>query len=151
MISYNTLVVACGVATVGFAAGVVGCFGVLRRRALVGDAAAHATLVGVALAFLATGRRDLAVLLAGGFVSAMAALGVLSELRDAGRLVLVVHHDLRTAAQWFNRVALIDRRLVAAGPTATVLTSENLERTYVGRLDLLDELGRAVEERGRTS
>ena len=77
--------------------------------------------------------------------------GVLSELRDAGRLVLVVHHDLRTAAQWFDRVALIDRRLVAAGPTATVLTSENLERTYVGRLDLLDELGRAVEERGRTS
>jgi manganese/zinc/iron transport system ATP- binding protein len=77
--------------------------------------------------------------------------GVLSELRDAGRLVMVVHHDLRTAAQWFDRVALIDRRLVAAGPTATVLTSENLERTYVGRVDLLDELGRAVEERGRTS
>ena len=76
--------------------------------------------------------------------------GVLSELRDAGRLVLVVHHDLRTAAEWFDRVALIDRRLVAAGPTATVLTAENLERTYVGRLDLLDELGRAVEERGRT-
>jgi len=77
--------------------------------------------------------------------------GVLSELRDAGRLVVVVHHDLRTAAQWFDRVALIDMRLVAAGPTATVLTPENLERTYAGRLDLLDELGRAVEERGRTS
>ena len=77
--------------------------------------------------------------------------GVLSELRDAGRLVVVVHHDLRTAAQWFDHVALIDMRLVAAGPTATVLTPENLERTYAGRLDLLDELGRAVEERGRTS
>ena len=85
MISYNTLVVACGVATVGFAAGVVGCFGVLRRRALVGDAAAHATLVGVALAFLATGRRDLAVLLAGGFVSAMAALGVLVLMKRSSR------------------------------------------------------------------
>ena len=77
--------------------------------------------------------------------------GVLSELRDAGRLVVVVHHDLRTAAQWFDHVALIDMRLVAVGPTATVLTPENLERTSAGRLDLLDELGRAVEERGRTS
>ncbi len=77
--------------------------------------------------------------------------GVLSELRDAGRLVVVVHHDLRTAAQWFDRVALVDMRLVAAGLTAAVLTPENLERTYAGRLDLLDELGRAVEERGRTS
>jgi len=77
--------------------------------------------------------------------------GVLSELRDAGRLVVVVHHDLRTAAQWFDRVALIDMRLVAAGPTATVLTPENLERTYAGRLDVLDELGRAVAGRGRTT
>lgn len=80
-ISHNTLVVACGVAAVGCAAGVIGCFGVLRKRALVGDAAAHATLVGVALAFLATGRRDLPVLLAGGLLSGLAALGVLVLLR----------------------------------------------------------------------
>jgi manganese/zinc/iron transport system permease protein len=84
-VSYNTLVVASGVAAVGFAAGVVGCFGVLRKRALVGDAAAHATLVGVALAFLATGRRDLPVLLAGGFISGLAALGVLVLLRRCSR------------------------------------------------------------------
>jgi manganese/zinc/iron transport system ATP- binding protein len=64
--------------------------------------------------------------------------------------VVVVHHDLRTAAAWFDRVALIDRRLVAAGPTATVLTPENLERTYAGQIDVLDELGRAVAARGRT-
>jgi manganese/zinc/iron transport system permease protein len=80
-ISHNTLVVACGVAAVGCGAGVIGCFGVLRKRALVGDAAAHATLVGVALAFLATGRRDLPVLLVGGFLSGLAALGVLVLLR----------------------------------------------------------------------
>ena len=63
-IAYNTLVVAAGVAAVGFAAGVVGALCVLRKRALVGDAAAHATLVGVACSFLITGRRDLATLLA---------------------------------------------------------------------------------------
>ena len=44
-IPYNTLVVAAGVAAVGFAAGVIGSLGLLRKRALAGDAAAHATLV----------------------------------------------------------------------------------------------------------
>jgi len=84
-VSHNTLVVVGGVAAIGFAAGVIGCFGVLRKRALVGDAAAHATLVGVAVAFLLTGRRDLAMLLAGGFVSALAAVGGLVLLRRFSR------------------------------------------------------------------
>ena len=76
---------------------------------------------------------------------------VLASLRAAGRLVVVVHHDLRTAAEWFDRVALIDMRLVAAGPTATVLTPDNLRRTYSGQVELLREVGLAVAERGRTS
>ncbi len=75
---------------------------------------------------------------------------VLAELRAEGRLVIVVHHDLRTAAEWFDRVALVDMRLVAAGPTAAVLTPENLRRTYAGQMELLDEIGRAVASRGRT-
>jgi manganese/zinc/iron transport system ATP- binding protein len=75
---------------------------------------------------------------------------VLSDLKAAGSLVVVVHHDLRTAAEWFDHVALVDRRLVAAGPTAAVLTPENLRRTYAGQLDVLDEIGRAVAARSRT-
>lgn len=75
---------------------------------------------------------------------------VLGGLRAAGRLVVVVHHDLRTAAEWFDRVALVDMRLVAAGPTAAVLTPENLRKTYAGRNDLFDEVARAVADRSRT-
>ncbi|MCK4683952.1 MAG: metal ABC transporter permease [Pirellulales bacterium] len=80
-LTYNTLVVAVGVAAVGCAAGVVGTFGVLRKRALVGDATAHATLVGVATALLLTGQRDLAVLLVGGLLSAMVAIVLLVFIR----------------------------------------------------------------------
>jgi manganese/zinc/iron transport system permease protein len=80
-VSYNTLVVLAGVSAVGFAAGVVGTLALLRKRPLVGDAAAHATLIGVAAAFLLTGRRDLPTLLAGGLVSAIAALLVLVFIR----------------------------------------------------------------------
>lgn len=75
---------------------------------------------------------------------------VLSELRAEGKLVVVVHHDLRAAAEWFDAVALVDMRLIAAGPTATVLTPENLRRTYAGPLDVLDEIGLAVEQGKRT-
>jgi manganese/zinc/iron transport system permease protein len=81
LVSYNTVVVALGVAAVGFAAGVVGSLCVLRKRSLAGDAAAHATLVGVACAFLATGRRDLVTLLSGALVAACVGLGMLVLLR----------------------------------------------------------------------
>ena len=95
-VAYNTLVVALGVAAVGFAAGVVGSLCVLRKRALAGDAAAHATLVGVACGFLATGRRDLVTLLAGALVAAFVGLGVLvlvrrfTRTRDDAATALVI-------------------------------------------------------------
>lgn len=80
-VAYNTLVVAAGVASVGFAAGVVGCLALLRKRPLVGDAAAHATLLGVAGAFLASGRRDVPTLLVGALASAVAGLVALVLVR----------------------------------------------------------------------
>jgi manganese/zinc/iron transport system permease protein len=83
--AYNTLVVAAGLAAVGFAAGVVGSLGLLRKRPLVADAAAHATLAGAAAAFLATGRRDLAVLLAGALLAALAAVAALVAMRRLTR------------------------------------------------------------------
>lgn len=84
-VAYNTLVVAGGVAAVGCAAGIVGSLALLRKRPLVGDAAAHATLAGVAVAFLVSGRRDLATLLTGALVAAIAGLGCLVLLRRVTR------------------------------------------------------------------
>ncbi len=75
---------------------------------------------------------------------------VLDELKAEGRLVVVVHHDLRTAAEWFDRVALVDRRLVASGSTAETLTPDNLRQTYAGHIDVLDDVGRAIAARERT-
>jgi manganese/zinc/iron transport system permease protein len=80
-LTHNTLVVAAGVAAVGCAAGVVGSLSLLRKRPLIGDAAAHTTLVGVATAFLLTGRRDLPTLLTGALVAAVAGLAALVLVR----------------------------------------------------------------------
>ena len=77
---YNSAVVLVGAALLGVAAGVVGCFTFLRRRALISDALAHATLPGIAGAFIfgaAFGfeTRSLPLLLTGAVLSG--ALGVL--------------------------------------------------------------------------
>lgn len=49
---YNTRVVVVGVSLLGLAAGIVGSFLLLRKRSLLGDALSHATLPGIAVAFL---------------------------------------------------------------------------------------------------
>ncbi len=69
---------------------------------------------------------------------------ILQDLRQAGRTVLVVHHDLQTAPDYFDEVVLLNMRVVAAGPTRSVFTGENLRKTYGGRLTLLDEASHAM-------
>lgn len=52
LFTHNTRVVLTGVALLGTAAGIIGVFMLLRRRSLMADATSHATLPGIALAFL---------------------------------------------------------------------------------------------------
>src|SRR6185503_11073298 len=70
---------------------------------------------------------------------------LLQELRQQGKAVFVVHHDLRTVPLYFDHVVLLNMRLVASGPTQEVFTPENLRKTYGGRLSLLDSAGEALE------
>ncbi len=78
-----------------------------------------------------------------------AIVALLQELRSAGRTVLAVHHDLETVKQYFDYLMLLNMRIVAAGPTDEVFTSENLQKTYGGRLTLLDEAAQALAGGGR--
>lgn len=73
-----------------------------------------------------------------------AIVGVLRKLRDAGKAVIVVHHDLQTVPEYFDHVILLNMRVVAAGPVAQVFTEENLQKTYGGRLTLLSEAAEAI-------
>lgn len=69
---------------------------------------------------------------------------ILRDLREAGRTVIVVHHDLQTVGEYFDEVLLLNMRVVAAGPTKTTFTAENLQKTYGGRLTLLDQAAHAL-------
>src|SRR5918992_1221492 len=75
---------------------------------------------------------------------------LLQELREAGKTVLVVNHDLQSAKDYFDMLILINMRLVAFGPTEQVFTPELLQKTYGGRLTILADVGDAVAraERG---
>ena len=57
-------------------------------------------------------------------------LGLLSDLRDEGRSIVVVHHDLETVRAAFDWALLLNVRAVAAGPVADVLTPEVVRRAY---------------------
>jgi manganese/zinc/iron transport system ATP- binding protein len=72
-----------------------------------------------------------------------AIMEVLRELRDRGKTILVVHHDLPTARQYFDTLLLLNLRVVAFGPTADVFTMDLLQATYGGRLTILSEMAHA--------
>ncbi|MCI0637752.1 MAG: metal ABC transporter ATP-binding protein [Gemmataceae bacterium] len=75
---------------------------------------------------------------------------ILRHLRQQGKTIVVVHHDLRTVPRYFDHLILLNVRLVASGPTATVFTDENLRKTYGGRLSILETVGAAVQAQERT-
>ena len=65
MSDYTLRTVTLGTAVLGMVSGALGCFAVLRRRSLLGDAISHASLPGIALAFLLTGSKATFVLVLG--------------------------------------------------------------------------------------
>jgi len=63
-----------------------------------------------------------------------AIIDVLKGLRDEGRAVVAVHHDLSTVTRYFEHVLMLNVRPVAEGPVETAFTAEALDATYGGRL-----------------
>ena len=88
---YNTRLVVSATTLLGLAAGVVGSFTLLRKRALLGDALSHATLPGIGMAFLtaplfAIDGKSLPVLLLGAAVSGSIGMGTILLIRNLTKL-----------------------------------------------------------------
>ena len=64
---------------------------------------------------------------------------LLRELRDEGKTVIVVHHDLQTVAQYFDWMLILNVRVIAQGPVRQVYTPENLRKAYGGQIALLQD------------
>jgi len=68
-----------------------------------------------------------------------AIVALLRELRAASRTVVVVHHDLGTVGDYFDRVVLLNKSLVAEGPVEEVFTPENVAAAYGGAVAYLGQ------------
>ena len=57
-------------------------------------------------------------------------LDLLHQLKKSGKTIVVVHHDLTTAQQYFDWTFLMNIKHIVLGPTNIVLTKENIEKTF---------------------
>jgi manganese/zinc/iron transport system permease protein len=137
MFGYQTTIVLIGTLLLGMAAGVVGTFAVLRRRALMGDVVAHSALPGLCLSFLAFQNRSVGVLLAGALISGLLGAFTVSLLRrftllkddSVQAIVLSVFYGggialTRTIQNRFPNESGADLESFIIGRAATMLISD---------------------------
>jgi manganese/zinc/iron transport system ATP- binding protein len=74
-------------------------------------------------------------------------LNLLQEMRAEEKTIMVVHHDLQSAYEYFDWVILLNMRLVASGPKEEIFTTELLQETYGGKLTLLDSLSNFIRQK----
>ena len=75
-----------------------------------------------------------------------AIIELLRALRDEGHLILVSTHNLGSVPEFCDRVVLINRTVLAAGPTATTFTHANLEQAFGGVLRHIRLSGTALHD-----
>ncbi|HEU6096253.1 TPA: metal ABC transporter ATP-binding protein [Streptococcus pneumoniae] len=61
-------------------------------------------------------------------------MNTLRDLKKAGKTVLIVHHDLSKIPHYFDQVLLVNREVIAFGPTKETFTETNLKEAYGNQL-----------------
>jgi manganese/zinc/iron transport system ATP- binding protein len=77
-----------------------------------------------------------------------AIINVLRNMRDLGKTVICVHHDLVSVPEYFDSVVLLNTRKIADGLVSEVFNEVNLKKTFGGKLTLLDEISNAIARAG---
>lgn len=75
-----------------------------------------------------------------------AIINLLQEIKSEGKTVVLVHHDLHTAIEFFDWIVMLNTRLVASGPKQEVFTEENLSTAYGGKLTVLNRITELVRK-----
>ncbi|NNC95741.1 MAG: metal ABC transporter ATP-binding protein [Chitinophagales bacterium] len=76
-----------------------------------------------------------------------AILNLLKEMKDEGKTILLIHHDIQTAYDYFDWFVFLNTRLIASGPKETVFSEKTLSDTYGGKLSLLTTVGELLKEK----
>lgn len=70
---------------------------------------------------------------------------LLEGLRERGKTLIVVHHDLQTVRRYFDWIVILNVRIIAQGPVAEAYTAEHLRRAYGGQIALIEGIAGAAE------
>ena len=65
---------------------------------------------------------------------------IMRKLANENKTLLVVHHDLSTVEEYFDKVILLNQRLINYGDTSTVFNNENVAETYRSQLTILQQI-----------
>lgn len=71
-------------------------------------------------------------------------INILKQLRDQGKTIFVVHHDLSKVETYFDDLILINKELYGAGPVEKVFKPENMEKCYKMGIGLTTSMGVGV-------
>jgi manganese/zinc/iron transport system ATP- binding protein len=71
--------------------------------------------------------------------SEAALMKILNELRNTGKTVFVVHHDLNSVENYFDWAILLNMRLIACGPLEEAFNPDTLQMAYGKSFSLFDE------------
>lgn len=66
---------------------------------------------------------------------------IMKDLALQDKTIMVVHHDLATADDYFDKVILLNQRLIAYGDVDEVFTRENIAKTYAPQMKILQDVG----------
>ena len=72
-------------------------------------------------------------------------ISLMTRLKNEGKTLLIVHHDLSTVQNYFDWAILLNKALVACGPIDEVFHQENIFRTFGKSHSLLEEATRLSE------
>jgi len=72
---------------------------------------------------------------------------LLQEMTAAGKTVIVVHHDIHSAMNFFDWLIMLNLHLVASGPKEIVMNEEMLRKTYGGKLNLLTRVTDLIRQK----
>ena len=71
---------------------------------------------------------------------------LMKEMQALNKTLMVVHHDLDSVEALFDHVILLNKHVVAAGPTESTFVAKNLQDAYGGKLQLLTKVGELLQK-----